>query len=106
MRHFQTQQIMVNIKILVWYILILPFILHSVEAWTVYNHHIKYLERFHQKCLHQILRVVQATPKTSMVVLGRAGISLIHITLVPNQLRWTSHLKLIENECIPKQSFS
>ena len=44
-------------KVLVYMVFVITSLLYTSETWTTYAHHIKTLERFHQKCLRHILKI-------------------------------------------------
>ena len=56
-RVWSDRTISLNTKISVYKSCILTTLLYSSETWTTYRRHLKWLERFHQKCLRRILRI-------------------------------------------------
>ena len=56
--------------------------LYSSETWTTYRRHLKWFERFHQKCLRRIPRISWQTCTPDTKVLLRAGCLRIEAQMV------------------------
>ena len=59
-------------KLKVYKAVILPSLLYSCEAWTVYSRHLKSLNSFHLKCLRKILKIRWQDKVPDTEVLHRA----------------------------------
>lgn len=46
-----------NTKLTVYKAAIIPTMLYGAEVWTTYQHHLKVLEKYHQRCLRRILKI-------------------------------------------------
>lgn len=67
----------------------------------VYQYHLRLLERFHQRCLRNILNIHWRDFTTNIEVLERAEI-IIEALLLKSQLCWVGLVARIENHRLPK----
>ncbi|XP_028170391.1 uncharacterized protein LOC114360035 [Ostrinia furnacalis] len=70
---------------------VLPNLLYSSEAWCVYRHHIRTLDRFHLKCLRTIMKIRWS--------------DRVRNTEVLRQLRWCGHVSRMTEERVAKRIF-
>ena len=45
-------------KISVYWAVVLTTLLYGSEAWVTYRSHVRFLQRFHQRCLRTILNIL------------------------------------------------
>ena len=83
-----------NTKLAVCETCVLTSLLYVSEMWTLYQHQIKVLERFHQYCLRHLLGIKweYLTPDTE--VLQKAKSTSISMHVMKNQMRRTGHDRL------------
>ena len=81
---------------------VLTTLLYGSESWVSYRHHLRLLERFHQRCLRSILNIHWSDYITNVEVLERAGITSIEAMLMKTQLRWAGHVSRMEDHRLPK----
>ena len=92
-------------KLKVYKAVVLPSLLYSCEAWTVYSGHAKKLNRFHLDSLWKILRIKWQDKIPDTEVLRLADLPSIHTILGKNQLRWSGHVSRMEDYRLPKRLF-
>lgn len=61
------------------------------------------LEKFHQRCLRNILKITWRDKCTNISVLEKAEITSIEAMLAKHQLRWIGHVIRMPDHRIPKQ---
>ena len=83
---------------------VLTTLLYGSASWVTYWNHLKYLERFHQRCLHTILNIHWSDYINNLTVLEWADITSIEAILLKIQLRWAGHVSRMENHRLPKIS--
>ncbi|XP_072163919.1 uncharacterized protein [Diadema setosum] len=89
-------------KISVYRAVALPTLLYGSESWALYRHHLRLLERFHQRCLRFILNIHWNDFITNIKVLELAETTSIEATLMKTQLRWAGHVSRMEDHRLPK----
>ncbi|XP_071510462.1 uncharacterized protein [Diadema antillarum] len=89
-------------KISVYRAVVLPTLLYGSESWALYRHHLRLLERFHQRCLRFILNIHWNDFVTNIKVLELAETTSIEATLMKTQLRWAGHVSRMEDHRLPK----
>ncbi|XP_037779487.1 uncharacterized protein LOC119576032 [Penaeus monodon] len=89
-------------KISVYRAVILTTLLYGSESWVTYRHHLRLLERFHQRCLRTILNIHWSDYVTNVEVLEQAEIISIEAMLLKSQLRWAGHVSRMEEHRLPK----
>ena len=92
-------------KVSVYKTCVLTALLYSSEAWTVHCKHVRWLERFHQKCLRRVLNIKWHTLTPDTEVLERACCYSIQTMLISTQMRWVGHVVRMDNDRLPKQLF-
>ena len=70
---------------------VLPTLLYGSETWVTYSHHLRLLERFHQRCLRSILNIHWSNYVTNVEVLQQAGITSIEAMMLKTQLHRAGH---------------
>ncbi|XP_062840465.1 uncharacterized protein LOC134299981 [Anolis carolinensis] len=91
-RVFDNRDICRDTKVLLYKAIVLPTLLYACKTWTVYRHHTKLLEHFHQRCLRKILQISWEDRWTNVSMLEEAKTTSIEAMLLSHQLRWTSHV--------------
>ena len=104
-RVFNNHDLRVNTKVRVYQAVVLPTLLYGSETWTTYRHHVKALEKFHQRSLRKILKITWENHRTNVSVLEEANCSSIEAILIKNQLRWAGHVVRMTDTRLPKQLF-
>ena len=89
-------------KISVYRAVVLTTLLYGSESWVTYRHHMRLLERFHQRCLRTILNIHWTDYVTNVEVLELAEIPSIEAMLLKSQLRWAGHISRMEDHRLPK----
>lgn len=54
---FRSHDIKLSTKVAVYMAIVLPNLLYASETWCLYREHIRTLDRFHLKCLRDILNI-------------------------------------------------
>ena len=89
-------------KISVYRAVVLTSLLYGSESWVTYRHHVRLLERFHQRSLRTILNIHWSDYVTNVEVLEKAEIPSIEALLLKSQLRWAGHVSRMEDYRLPK----
>lgn len=84
---------------------VLLSLLYASETWTIYQAHVKLLERFHQHSLRHILKIGWQSYTPDTVVLSKSGMENICVMLMKNQIRWAGHLVRMDDSRLPKRLF-
>ena len=104
-RVFEDRGLRTKTKMLVYRTVVLPTLLYASETWTTYRHHIKTLEKFHQRCMRKILKINWQDHRTNDSVLEEVDCSSIEGLIIKNQLRWAGHVTRMNETSVPKQIF-
>ena len=89
-------------KISVYRAVVLTTLLYGSESWVTYRHHLRLLERFHQRCLRIILKIHWSNFVTNVEVLQLAEITSIEAMLLKSQFRWAGHVSRMKDQRLPK----
>ena len=89
-------------KISVYRAVVLITLLYGSESWVIYLHHLRPLERFHQRCLRIILNIHWSDYVSNVEVLEQAEITSIEAILLKSQLRWAGHVYKMDDHRLPK----
>ncbi|KAI8491008.1 hypothetical protein Bbelb_314270 [Branchiostoma belcheri] len=100
-RVWKSKHLKKDTKIIVYKAVVLTTLLYGSESWVTYRHHLRLLERFHQRCLRSILNIHWSDYVTNVEVLERAGILSIEAMLLKIQLRWAGHVSRMEGHGLP-----
>ncbi|KAI8500865.1 hypothetical protein Bbelb_216830 [Branchiostoma belcheri] len=100
-RVWKSKHLKKDTKIIVYKAVVLTTLLYGSESWVTYRHHLRLLERFHQRCLRSILNIHWSDYVTNVEVLERAGILSIEAMLLKIQLRWAGHVSRMEDHRLP-----
>ncbi len=104
-RVFNNRDLRPDTKILVYRTVVLTTLLYSSESWVTYRHHLKELEKFHQRSLRFILNISWESMRSNISVLEQAGCSSIEAMIIRNQLRWAGHVVRMKETALPKRIF-
>ena len=85
-------------KISVYRAVVLTILLYGSESWVTYRHHLRLLERFHQRCLRIILNIHWGDYVSNVEVLSTS----IEAILLKSKLCWAGHVSRMENHRLPK----
>ena len=88
-------------KLKVYRAVVLTSLLYGCEFWTIYEYHIRQLEKFHMQALHSILAVWWHDRITNLKVLDQANSISIKVMLPKAQLCWAGHIIWMGDEHIP-----
>ena len=89
-------------KISVYKAVVLTTLLYGSESWVFYQHHLRLLERFHQRCLRTILNIKWFDLVPNTAVLEKANTCCIEALLLKTQLRWAGHVTRMQDYRLPK----
>ncbi|XP_050187470.1 uncharacterized protein LOC126648484 [Myiozetetes cayanensis] len=89
-------------KISVYRAVVLSALLYGSESWVIYPHHLRLLERFHQRCLRTILNIHWTDYVTNTSVLEQAAVTSIEAMLLRTQLSWAGHVSRMQDYRLPK----
>ena len=89
-------------KISVYRAVVLTTLLYGSESWVTYRHHLRLLERFHQRCLRIILKIHWSNFVTNVEVLQLAEITSIEAMLLKSQFRLAGHVSRMKDQRLPK----
>ncbi len=81
---------------------VLTTLLYGAESWVTYRHHLRLLERFHQRCLRTILSIRWSDFVANTEVLELAEAISIEAMVLKVQLRWAGHVSRMEKYRLPK----
>ena len=105
MRVWNSHDLKLQTKILVYKAIVLPTLLYAAETWCCYKADIKRLDTFHLKCLRSILGIKWQDRVTNTEVLRRCGLSGIEAIIMKQQLRWCGHVLRMDDDRLPKAVF-
>ncbi|XP_063594923.1 uncharacterized protein LOC134771899 [Penaeus indicus] len=89
-------------KISVYRAVVLTTLLYGAKSWVTYQHHLRLLERFHQRCLRTILEIHWSDYIINKEVLERANTWSIEAMLLKSQLRWAGHVAGMKDHRLPQ----
>ena len=90
-------------KISIYSTCVLPCLLYACQTWVPYRHHIKVLERFHQRSLRRIMNVHWKSFVPDTEILERSGVSSIERVIHRYRLKWAGKLVRMPDTRLPKQ---
>ena len=97
--------IRLDTKLKVYRAVVLTTLLYGCETWTVYRRHEKQMNRFHLRCLRNLLNIRWQDKVPDTEVFQRAEISSIITIMRKAQVRWAGHVTSMADNRIPKQLF-
>ena len=89
-------------KLSVYKATVLTSLLYACETWTTYARHIKQLDRFHQRCLREIMRIKWYDKVPDTDVLKRANMTGIEAMVGKSRLRWAGDVVRMDDTRLPK----
>ncbi|CAG9132949.1 unnamed protein product [Plutella xylostella] len=102
---FRSHDVKLPTKISVYMAIVLPNLLYASETWTLYRKHIRTLDRFHLKCLRDIMNIHWSDRVRNTEVLRRANVGGIEAYLMRRQLRWAGHVSRMSDNRVAKRIF-
>lgn len=102
---FRSHDLKLATKVSVYMAIVLPSLLYASETWCPYRKHIRVLDRFHLKCLRDILNIRWSDRVRNTAVLRRANVGGIEAYLMRRQLRWCGHVSRMSTERVAKRIF-
>ena len=100
-RAWSNSELRLETKISLYKAIVLTTLLYGSESWVTYKHHVKLLERFHQRCLRNILHIKWWDFVSNIEVLEKAKINSIEALLLKNRLRWLGHVSRMDQDRLP-----
>jgi len=97
--------VLLETKIDVYCAVVLSILLYSCETWTIYRRHIHGLDKFHLRCLRQIIGIKWKDKIPNTEVLAHCKMTGIEAMLVQAQLHWSGHLVCMSDTRLPKAIF-
>ena len=104
-RVFLSHDVKLSTKVAVYKAIVLPNLLYASETWCLYRKHIRTLDRFHLKCLRDIMNIHWSDRVRGTEVLRRANIGGIESFLMKRQLQWCGHVSRMSDDRIAKCIF-
>ena len=89
-------------KVSVYRAICLSVLLYGAETITIYSRHIKLFERFHIRCVREMLGLTWRDKVTHTDMLARVGLPSIECLIGRNQLRWVGHVRRMSEERFPR----
>lgn len=86
-RLWDSHDVLWKVKVDVYKSVVLTTLLYGTEAWTLYRKHIRQLDSFHMRCLHEICRIKWSDKINNSEVLKRCNITSIDAILIKTNLR-------------------
>jgi len=102
---WQNHALRLSTKVQVYRAIVVPALVYGAETWVLYRHQIRLLERFHQRCLRNILGIKWQDYVSNEDVLNRANLPSLESILLKQQLRWAGHVARMEDARLPKSVF-
>ncbi|XP_047544636.1 uncharacterized protein LOC125076937 [Vanessa atalanta] len=102
-RVFRSHDLKLMTKIGVYMSVVLPNLLYSCETWVLYRKHIRTLDRFHLKCLRDIMNIRWSDCVRNTNVLRKANVGGIEMYLMRRQLRWCGHVSRMPESRVAKR---
>ena len=82
---------------------VLTTLLYSSESWVTYQHYLRLLVCFHQRCLCNLLNIHRRNYITNMEIIDQAEITSIEVMLLKSQLHWAGHISRWGGGVLPAQ---
>ena len=102
-RVWTNKELRAETKISLYSAVVLTTLLYGSESWVTYRHHVRTLERFHQRCIRSILNIRWWDKVSDVETLEKAKLHSIEALLLRNRLRWAGHVARMDNNRLPKQ---
>ena len=102
-RVISSHNLRLTTKAAVYKAICLSVLLYGIETITVYARHLKLLERFHMRCVKEILGLTWRDKVTHTEMLRRVGLQSIECLIARNQLRWAGHIRRMPVERYPRR---
>lgn len=99
-RVWKNNHLKMSTKVSVYEAVVLTTLLYGSESWVLYQHHLRLLERFHQRCLRTILNIHWSDFTTNIEVLEKADTTSIEALLLKSQLRWAGYVARMVDHCL------
>ena len=98
-----THNLRLATRVAVYKSICLSILLYGLETMTLYRRHIHLLERFHIKCVKEMLCLTWQDKVTHNQMLNRTGLQSIEGILTKAQLRWSGHVYRMPEDRLPKR---
>ncbi|CAH2242221.1 jg25154 [Pararge aegeria aegeria] len=102
---FRSHDIKLSTKVSVYMAVVHPNLLYGSETWCLYRKHIRTLDRFHIRCLRDIMNIHWSDRVRNTEILRRANVWGIEAYLMRRQLRWCGHVSRMSDERVAKRIF-
>ena len=87
-----THNLRLHTRVAVYRAIVLSVLLYGLETMTVYRRQIRLLERFHMRCVKEMLGLTWKDKVTHNEMLNRMKLQSIEGILARAQLRWSGHV--------------
>ena len=98
-----THNLRLATRVAVYKSVCLSVLLYGLETMTLYRRHMNLLERFHIRCVKEMLGLTWQDRITHNEMLRRTNLQSIEGILTKAQLRWAGHVYRMPNERYPKR---
>ena len=89
-------------KVSVYRAVCLSVLLYGAETTTIYIRHVKLLERFHIRCVQEMLGLTWRDRETHASLLARVELPSMECMIGCIQLRWLGHVRRMPEERYPR----
>ena len=90
-------------RVAVYKAICLSVLLYGCETLTLYARHIRLLERFHIRCIREMLGLGWQDRVPHVEMLARVNLTSIECMVARNQLRWIGHVYRMPPERYPRR---
>ena len=103
-RVWSDRSITIKTKVDIYQTCVLISLHYSSETWITYWSHIKWLERYHQKCPKHTISIKWQSLLPDTVVIQRSKYKSTESMIILNHKHWVGHVRMKANR-LPKQLF-
>ena len=98
-----THNLRLATRVAVYRSICLSILLYGLESMTLYRRHINLMERFHMRCIKEMLGLSWQDKVTHNEMLKRTQLQSIEGILIKAQLRWSGHVCRMPEDRLPKR---
>ena len=100
---WERRGISLKTKLKVYRAVVFTTLIYGCETWTAYQRHEQQINRFHLRCLRNLLHIRWQDKVPDTEVLKQADLSSAITIMRKAQLRWAGHVSRMSDTRIPKQ---